>query len=394
MIDLGMDYSYVNTGDDLFPVPPMDDAALINGELCFRIGMDYIITLTKGPIDTDKDGVPDEDDRCPEEKEDRDGFFDDDGCIDDDHDGDGILNDKDRCPTEAEDLDGWDDLDGCPDVDNDGDGVLDEDDYCGSTPLGTEVDERGCPVTTAEPPPPSEPAYEDGDEDGIPNKDDQCPSEKEDMDGYEDLDGCPDPDNDGDGIEDGADKCPTQAEDIDGFEDNDGCPETDNDQDGIDDADDKCPGTDATVSEGKDTKETRNDFEDDDGCPDEKTEKKPKVKEIKRGKMVLKGVTFEKNSVKLRDASYETLKKVFESLKAYPEIKVEVRGYTDNRGGKEHNRKLSKGRAESVKQYLVTKGIDPARLKVKGYGPASPIASNKTAAGRAKNRRIEFFRID
>ena len=93
-------------------------------------------------------------------------------------------------------------------------------------------------------------------------------------------------------------------------------------------------------------------------------------------------------------ASYETLKKVYESLQAYPEVKVEIRGYTDNRGSKEHNRKLSQGRAESVKQYLVTKGIDPSRLKVKGYGPADPIATNKTAAGRAKNRRIEFFRID
>jgi outer membrane protein OmpA-like peptidoglycan-associated protein len=147
------------------------------------------------------------------------------------------------------------------------------------------------------------------------------------------------------------------------------------------------------VAEGKDTKETRNDHLDYDGCPDEKTEK-PKAKEIKRGKMVLKGVTFEKNSVTLRDESYKTLKEVFESLKAYPEVKVEIRGYTDNRGGREHNRKLSQGRAESVKQYLVTKGIDPSRLKVKGFGSANPIASNKTAAGRAKNRRIEFFRID
>lgn len=100
----------------------------------------------------------------------------------------------------------------------------------------------------------------DRDGDGIPDGSDKCPTEKEDFDGYEDSDGCPDPDNDLDGIPDVSDKCPMQAEDLDGFEDLDGCPDLDNDQDGIPDVSDRCP----------DKPENKNGFEDDDGCPDEK----------------------------------------------------------------------------------------------------------------------------
>ncbi|HEY6078988.1 MAG TPA: thrombospondin type 3 repeat-containing protein [Polyangiaceae bacterium] len=99
----------------------------------------------------------------------------------------------------------------------------------------------------------------DNDDDGIEGASDQCPTEPEDKDGYEDSDGCPDNDNDLDTIPDKQDKCPGQAEDQDGFEDQDGCPETDNDKDGIADTGDRCP-TQA---------ETKNGFKDDDGCPDE-----------------------------------------------------------------------------------------------------------------------------
>ena len=87
---------------------------------------------------------------------------------------------------------------------------------------------------------------------------DKCPNEAEDKDGFQDDDGCPDPDNDGDGIADAADKCPNEPEDKDGFQDDDGCPEPDNDSDGIPDAADKCP----NEAEDKDG------FQDDDGCPD------------------------------------------------------------------------------------------------------------------------------
>ena len=99
----------------------------------------------------------------------------------------------------------------------------------------------------------------DRDKDGIHNDIDACPNVPEDLDGFQDEDGCPDPDNDGDGILDGDDQCPNQAEDFDNFQDEDGCPDPDNDGDGILDAADRCPNQ----------AETFNDFQDDDGCPDE-----------------------------------------------------------------------------------------------------------------------------
>jgi len=98
----------------------------------------------------------------------------------------------------------------------------------------------------------------DRDEDGIDDNVDQCPTEAEDRDNYEDSDGCPEGDNDLDTIPDKTDKCPNQAEDQDGFEDTDGCPDLDNDKDGIPDTGDRC------VSEA----ETKNGFDDTDGCPD------------------------------------------------------------------------------------------------------------------------------
>jgi len=102
----------------------------------------------------------------------------------------------------------------------------------------------------------------DIDKDGIDSKNDNCPNMAEDMDGFEDTDGCPDFDNDGDGIFDAEDTCPNEKEDFDDFEDTDGCPDPDNDNDGIVDTEDTCPNK----------AETRNGFLDDDGCPDEKPE--------------------------------------------------------------------------------------------------------------------------
>ena len=75
------------------------------------------------------------------------------------------------------------------------------------------------------------------------------------------------------------------------------------------------------------------------------------------------------------------------------ELEVEIRGYTDNTGSYQGNVNLSKRRAESVKEYLVRNGIAPYRIVTKGFGPEDPIAPNTTRDGRAKNRRIEFFRL-
>ena len=99
----------------------------------------------------------------------------------------------------------------------------------------------------------------DQDGDGLLDSQDGCPADPEDMDGYADEDGCPEPDNDEDGIDDGDDPCPDEAEDIDEFEDEDGCPEPDNDGDGIRDGYDSCP----------EEAEDLDGYQDADGCPEE-----------------------------------------------------------------------------------------------------------------------------
>lgn len=178
-----------------------------------QLGVSY--TFGGRPEDSDKDGIPDDLDKCPNEPEDKDGFEDSDGCPDLDNDGDGIPDDQDKCPNEAEDKDGFQDGDGCPDPDNDGDGIPDVKDKCPDKPETKNgfQDEDGCPDVL------------DSDGDGIPDNKDKCPKEKEDKDGYQDEDGCPEPDNDGDGIPDNKDKCPNQPENRNGINDEDGCPD-------------------------------------------------------------------------------------------------------------------------------------------------------------------------
>lgn len=285
------------------------------------------------PQDLDRDGVADNVDACPEQAEDIDGYMDEDGCPDLDNDGDSLSDDADQCPDLAEDLDGFQDQDGCPDLDND--------------------------------------------QDGIPDKDDRCPNEPEDFDGDADTDGCPDlvKDSDRDGVPDDLDRCPLQAEDVDGFQDDDGCPDLDNDLDGIPDVDDKCPNA----------PETFNGVEDEDGCPD--------AKEIER-QFILKGINFESGSAVLTPDSHRILDQVVQSLMAYPDVRVEVLGYTDSVGQASFNLGLSERRAEAVKTYLVNAGIDPSRIVARGLGEENPVASNATPEGREQNRRIEFRRLN
>ncbi|HEY4157421.1 MAG TPA: thrombospondin type 3 repeat-containing protein [Polyangiaceae bacterium] len=197
--------------------------------------------------DMDHDGVPDDQDQCPELAEDRDGFEDSDGCPDFDNDDDGVGDADDKCPHEKEDSDGFQDADGCPDPDNDRDGIPDEKDACPNEagPASTDPKQNGCP-------------FRDRDGDGIPDRADKCPAAPEDKDGFQDADGCPDPDNDRDRVLDVDDACPMTP----GPERSDpklnGCPSPDQDGDGFDDAVDKCPTE----------PETFNGVDDDDGCPD------------------------------------------------------------------------------------------------------------------------------
>ncbi len=217
----------------------------------------------------------------------------------------------------------------------------------------------------------------DADGDGILDDIDQCPKVAEDMDGFQDEDGCPDYDNDNDGIYDKDDACPDEAEDKDGFQDQDGCPDNDNDKDGIVDDRDKCPNNPETV----------NGFKDKDGCPDEEPKKITK-------KLTLRGVHFKTGSAQILKESYPVLDKVFNSLEAFENKKFEIAGHTDNRGGADYNRVLSYKRAKAVKEYFVERGISADRLIAKGYGEDKPIATNETAQGRAKNRRVEIVPIN
>ena len=281
-----------------------------------------------------------------------------------DWDGDGIINDNDLCPDEAEDFDGYQDEDGCPDVDNDGDGILDVNDKCPNEAEDYDAyqDEDGCPDV-------------DNDGDGIPDVKDKCPNKAEDYDGYQDEDGCPDVDNDGDGILDVNDKCPNEAEDIDGYQDEDGCPDIDNDGDGILDVKDKCP-NEAEDFEG---------YEDEDGCPDGGAK-------ISAEKFTLPAdEIFSPNSSLIKVEGKKSLDEVVMQLKKFPDKKWRIEGYMDSNGGVRFLRSLSLDRAKAVLEYFTEfGGLKRENFQVFGLGENSPIADNNTEEGRSKNRRIEI----
>ncbi|HUH04071.1 MAG TPA: OmpA family protein [Kofleriaceae bacterium] len=249
-------------------------------------------------------------------------------------------------------------------VDTDGDGILDPDDECPLEPEDMDgfQDEDGCPDL-------------DNDNDGLADKIDDCPNEPEDKDGFQDEDGCPDLDNDADGLADKIDQCPDQAEDVDGFEDEDGCPDLDNDGDGVPDAVDKCPDEYAETT---------------DGCP-----KKYKLVVVTKTKIEIKQtIYFQSGKAKIKPVSFPLLNEVGQALVDNPSIKVRIEGHTDSRGSDSFNEKLSDSRAHSVRKYLVGRGVDGDRMVAKGYGEAQPIADNRTDTGRAQNRRVEFVIIE
>lgn len=288
--------------------------------------------------DDDKDGIPDRDDVCAREKEDFDGFQDQDGCPEIDNDGDSINDVMDKCPIEAEDLDGYADQDGCPEIDND--------------------------------------------KDAMPDAQDKCPSEPEDIDGFEDYDGCPELDNDKDGVLDAQDKCPAIAEDADAFEDADGCPEPDNDQDKIPDLNDKCPNE----------AEAYNGFEDGDGCPDMSRRLLNSTPLEKR--TLLKQARFMGNTSELLPESHAALDTLAERIRAMPGVMLEIRGYWDGAAEELEGFRNSENRAIAVRRYLVSKGVEGNQILARGMGSRDPIANNKTASGRLQNRRLELFRLN
>ncbi len=285
-----------------------------------------------------------------------------------DRDGDGYTDDQDECPDDPEDFDGFEDIDGCPDPDNDKDGILDVDDACPDIPedFDGDQDEDGCP----------EGSDGDRDGDGILDSRDKCPDVPEDKDSFEDEDGCPEPDNDKDGILDVDDKCPMDPEDKDGFEDEDGCPEPDNDLDGILDLKDQCPNE----------PETYNGHEDEDGCPD-------KGKVIIEGDdiLILEKINFATASAEILPGSFPIIDAVATTLKHHPDfLVIEIAGHADERSSDDYNLKLTQARAASVVQALVARHVDSARLVSQGYGEYCPLDEGHHEAAWEQNRRVEF----
>jgi outer membrane protein OmpA-like peptidoglycan-associated protein len=305
-----------------------------------------------------------------------------------DRDGDGILDENDRCPDEPEDVDTFEDQDGCPDPDNDADTVLDPADKCPLVPGDPAA--QGCPLA-------------DRDGDGIADDVDQCPDIPEDLDGNEDKDGCPEDENkdqDGDGILDKDDKCPLEPEDKDQFQDEDGCPDPDNDQDTVLDIVDACPlDPGLPVNNGCPVKDRDGDgiTDDVDQCPDvpgpAPTGCPKRVLVVKTGNAIeiKQQIQFETGKATIKGRiSFEILDQVSAVLKSNPIIKVVIEGHTDSVGAADYNLKLSDGRAHSVRDALIERGVDPSRLEAIGYGESKPIASNRSKKGRQTNRRSEF----
>jgi outer membrane protein OmpA-like peptidoglycan-associated protein len=286
-----------------------------------------------GCPDTDGDKIPDKDDSCPEVA----GLKEFNGCPD--TDGDKIIDKEDDCPTVA----GLKEFKGCPDTDKDG--IKDEDDLCPEN-FGPK-ENNGCPDT---------------DGDGIFDYIDACV----DVAGPKENNGCPWPDTDKDGLLDKDDECPTLAGPI----TNKGCPLKDTDNDGTLDKDDDCPNT-----PGPKTNK---------GCPVIEQE----IVEVLQ--TAFDNLEFETAKDIIKDESKASLDQLAEVLVKKAAWKLDITGHTDNVGDDNKNLVLSKKRAESLKNYLVSKGIDASRLNTFYFGETKPIADNNTPEGRKKNRRVEM----
>ena len=246
----------------------------------------------------------------------------------------------------------------------------------------------------------------DTDGDGLLDPDDACPNEPEDFDGFQDEDGCPDLDNDGDGILDVDDECPNEPEDFDGFEDEDGCPDPDNDGDGILDVDDACPNEPGPPeTNGCPDPDRDGDSVPDrtDNCPDEPGTvanqgcQEPQLVLITKEQLkILEKVFFQLNSARILPRAFPLLDNIASVIQAHPEIEqIRIEGHTDRSGTLDFNMKLSKRRAGSVVEYLVSKGVSKDRLVAEGFGPTRPVVPDaKTKAELAKNRRVEFHIVE
>jgi outer membrane beta-barrel protein len=319
------------------------------------------------PLDSDKDGVMDSADKCPGTP--AGAKVDAAGCPLD-SDGDGVADYIDKCPNTPKGAKV--DTLGCPPTDTDKDGVTDDLDKCPATPAGVKVDVTGCPL--------------DADKDGVADYLDKCPDTPGGV--KVDKDGCT-LDADKDGVAENLDKCPATPAGV--KVDVTGCP-LDADKDGVADYLDKCPATPAVAKVDKD------------GCPldadkdgiadylDKCPNSPAGAKVDKNGcvESVVINVVFDSGKSEVKAEFMPELEKFALYMKDNAAVEFEIQGHTDNVGNDKANMKLSDQRAKSVMNVLVTKyGIAQSRLTAKGYGQTKPVDTNKTPAGKAKNRRVE-----
>ena len=261
------------------------------------------------------------------------------------------------------------DLDGLYDPGQDGVAPADVD-ACPQQPGPRE--NRGCPLLDTDADGLLDPGQPGAPADNI----DSCPL----VPGPRENRGCPLLDADSDGLYDpgqpvaavDTDECPRQP----GPRELQGCPDRDHDK--IADRIDQCP----------DVPETINQVNDSDGCPDEVP------KQVMNLSGVLRGIFFDVDKDTIKPKSRPTLEKAVKVLTDFPDTRWQIEGHTDSDGDREHNMDLSRRRAEAVRNYLIGRGIDAARLESKGFGPDEPLDTNETKAGKAKNRRIEFKLIN
>jgi len=290
-----------------------------------------------------------------------------------DSDRDGILDNLDRCPDTP--LGAKVDPQGC-ELDSDRDGVLDRLDQCPGTPLGSRVDALGCEL--------------DSDGDGVVDRLDQCPGTSPGV--KVNSMGC-EPDTDRDGVVDRLDQCPgtpagTRVDPL-------GC-ELDSDKDGVVDRLDRCPNTPVghkVNGEGCDMDT------DGDGIPDRTPDLCPDTPRGDRvnaqgcslpGTLVLNGVRFDNDQATLKSGSTAILDEAVAIMKRYPGFAVEIAGHTDSVGNDQYNQELSQRRAVTVMEYFVQQGVTADRMTARGYGETEPLADNATPEGRAENRRVEL----
>ncbi|MBW2529389.1 MAG: OmpA family protein [Deltaproteobacteria bacterium] len=358
-------FGAVNTADGTFfegTSSPIERAGDVNAELLgsvqYRLPFDFVVGAGAGPGIAEGVGTPqlrilarvmwDPQPKPPAQPGDR--------------DGDGILDRDDACPDMAGPPNADRSKHGCP-LDSDGDGILDVYDACPSVAGEPNEDQakHGCP-------PPS-----DRDGDGILDDVDACIDQPGPSNEDPAKHGCPPPsDHDGDGIADLQDACPRVPGQPSSDPAKNGCP-LDSDGDGILDRDDACP-----KQRGIQHKDPKRH-----GCP--------RVTVTDGEVWILQKVEFDTNRATIKPVSDELLDDVAKTLNAHPELKrLEVQGHTDDQGPDAYNQLLSQRRSEAVRNALVQRGVDGARLTAKGYGESKPIASNDTDEGRATNRRVQF----